>query len=131
MKRLWLSITALSVFLVCPAFAQPSWTTKAKASVPFEFVVNGTTLPAGDYRIMTYGIGNAVLIQNVDNPDRKMIVQNRNVVLSPNGTILKDTKLIFALNNGQHVLHQIGVADDDHIHDMVHSADVVELVATR
>ena len=131
MKRRWLTITALSVLLVWPALAQPSWTTKAKASVPFDFVVNGATLPAGDYQIITYGLGNVVLIQNVDNPDHKMIVQNRDVVLSPNGTILKDTKLVFVLNNGQHVLHQVDVAGDDHIHDIVHSADVVELVATR
>jgi hypothetical protein len=99
--------------------------------VPFDFIVNGAPLPAGDYRIMTYGIGNMLLIQNVDKPDHKMIVHNRDVVLSPNGTILKDTKLIFLLNNGQHVLHQVGVAGDDHIHDIVHSADVVELVATH
>ena len=119
------------MLLVWPAFAQSSWTTKAKASVPFNFVVNGTTLPAGDYRIMTYSVGNSLLIQNIDNPDHKMLVQNRNVVLNPDKTIQKDTKLVFLLKDGQHVLHQIAAAEDNHIHDLVHGDDVVELVAAR
>ena len=79
---------------------------------------------------MTY-LGNSLLIQNMNNLEYKVFVNNRNVVLNPDGTIQKDTKLIFFLNNGQHVLHQIAIADDDHIHDVIHSADVVELVATR
>jgi hypothetical protein len=129
-KRLWSTIAVLSVLLVWPAFAQDSWTTKAKASVPFNFVVNGTTLPAGDYRITMY-LGNSLLIQNVDRPDYKMVVQNRNIVLNPDKTIQKDTKLVFLLKDGRHVLHQIAVADDNHIHDLIHGDDVVELVATR
>lgn len=130
MKPRWLTIAALSVFLVWPAIAQDSWTTKATTSVPFSFIVNGTTLPAGDYRIITY-LGKVLLIQNMNNPEYKALVHNRNVVLNPDGTIQKDTKLIFVLNNGQHVLHRIAIADDDHIHDIIHGADVVELVATR
>jgi len=130
MKLQWLTIAALSMFLVWPALAQNSWTTKATTSVPFDFIVNGTTLPAGEYRIMTY-LGNSLLIQNTNNPEYEVVVQNRNVVLNPDRTIQKDSKLIFVLNNGQHVLHRIAIADDNHIHDILHGADVVELVATR
>lgn len=130
MKRRWSMIAALFVLLVWPASAQDSWTTKAKTSVPFNFVVNGTALPAGDYRIMMQ-LGNSLLIQNVDKPDHQIIVQNRNVVLNPDKAIQKDTKLIFLLKDGQHVLHQIAVVDDRHIHDIIHGDDVVELVATR
>ena len=129
MKIRWLTIAALGFLLVWPAVAQDSWTTRATTSVPFNFVVNGTALPAGDYRIMTY-LGNSLLIQNVDKPEYSVLIQNTNVVLNE-GKIHKDTKLIFVLTNGQHVLHQIAFLDDNHIHDIVHSADVVELVATR
>ena len=82
---------------------------------------------------MTISVGsaNALLIRNVDNPDRTVFVLNTNVVLNPDDRIQKETKLIFVLNNGQHVLHQIGIAGDNHIHDIIHGADVVELVATR
>jgi len=130
MKIQWLLIAALSVLLVFPTVAQDSWTTKAIASVPFKFVVNGTMLPAGHYRIMMY-LGNSLLIQNIDNPDHEMIVQNRNVLLNPDKAMLTETKLIFVLNNGQQVLHRIGIVGDNHIHDIIHSTDVVELVATR
>ena len=131
MKARWLTIATLGFLLVCPAFAQNSWTTKATISVPFNFVVNGRTLSAGNYRIMTYSVANALLIQNVDNPGRRVFVLNRNVVVNPDEGIQKETKLLFVLNNGQHVLHQIGFAGDNHIHDIIHGADVVELMATR
>lgn len=131
MKTRWLTTAALGLLLVWPAVAQNSWTTKATTSVPFDFVVKGTTLPAGDYRIMTYGAGNSLLIQNIDDPDQAVVMHNRNIMLNPDGAILEDTKLVFVLSDGQHVLHQIGVADDNHIHDIVHGANVVELVATR
>lgn len=131
MKARWLTIATLCLLLVCPAVAQDSWTTKATTSVPFNFVVNRTTLPAGDYQIMTNSAASALLIRNVDNLDRTVLVLNRNVVLNPDERNQKESKLVFVLNNGQHVLHQIRIAGDDHIHDIIHGADVVELVATR
>jgi hypothetical protein len=130
MKIRRLAATALFLLVVWPAIAQDSWTTKATSTVPFDFIVNGTTLPAGDYRIMTY-LGNSLSIQNLNNPEYKAFVQNTNVVLNPDRTIQKDTKLIFLLSNGQHVLHRVAIADDNHVHDITHASDVVELVATR
>jgi len=129
MRIRWLTIAVL-VLLVSPAVSQDSWTTRATATVPFDFVVNGATLPAGEYRITTYSTGNSLLIQNTQAPDQKVVLQNRNILLNP-GTFQKDTKLIFFFNNGQHVLHQISLVDDNHIHDIIHGSDVVEMVATR
>jgi hypothetical protein len=71
------------------------------------------------------------LIQNVDNPDRRVFALNRNVVLNPDERIQKETKLVFVLDNGQHVLHQISIADDNHILEIIHGADVVELAPIR
>ncbi len=128
MKIRSFAIAALALLLVWPAAAQSSWTSKAKASVPFAFVVNGTDLPAGDYRIMTQS-GKMLLIQNVDKPELAVVVQNRDIVLV-RGELVKDSKLVFSLNNGKHVLHRIAVAEDGHIHDIIHGEDVVELAVT-
>ena len=129
MKFRYFAIAALALLLVWPAAAQSSWTSKAKASVPFPFVVNGTNLPAGNYRIMDQS-GKMLLIQNIYKPEFQVMVGNRDVVL-PRGELVNDTKLIFSLNDGKHVLHRIAVADDGHIHDIIHGEDVVELAVTR
>ena len=121
-------IAVLAVLLVWPAAAQSSWTSKAKATVPFAFVVNGTDLPAGDYRVMMQS-GKMLLIQNVEKPELSVVVMNRDVVLT-RGELVKDSKLVFSFNNGKHVLHRIAVAEDGHIHDIVHGEDVVELAVT-
>ncbi len=130
MKIRWLTIAAVCLLFLWPASGQPSWTTKATATIPFSFVVNGTTLPAGDYRIMTY-LGKSLMIQNVDQMDQQVSVQNQDILLTPDGTVHENTKLIFLFNDGQHVLHQITILDDNHIHDIIHGHNVVELVATR
>lgn len=130
MKIRWLLIAALSLLLVFPIAAQNSWTTEATASVPFDFVVNGTMLPAGHYQIKEY-LENSWLIQNIDNPNLETIVQSRNADSNPDQAMLTETKLVFVLNNGQHRLQRIGIVGDNHIHDINHGADVVELVATK
>jgi hypothetical protein len=75
-------------------------------------------------------LGNCLLIQNIDNPHHEIIVQNTNVFLNSDKSILTETKLIFVVNDGQHVLRQIGIVGDNHIHDIIQGAGVVELVAT-
>jgi hypothetical protein len=58
------------------------------------------------------------------------MVHNRDVILG-RGKFLKDSKLVFAVNDGEHVLHQVAVSEDGHIHDIIHGKDVIELVSTR
>lgn len=129
MKLRSLIIAALSIFVVWPALAQDSWTTAATPRVPFDFIVSGTTLPAGDYRIMTYQ-GTWFAIQNIQSPDNVVMVQNTNFFSSP-GPVQKETKLTFLLNDRQHVLHRIAIARENHVHDLIHGDDVVELIANR
>jgi len=54
MKKVFgsLSMAALAVVLAVPVSAQ---TITLKASVPFDFVVGGRTMPAGDYVVSTVG----------------------------------------------------------------------------
>jgi hypothetical protein len=57
-----LSIAALAVVLAAPVSAQ---TITLNASVPFDFVVGGHTMPAGDYMVSTSGNGGLLVVRNL------------------------------------------------------------------
>ena len=130
MKTLWLILAALCLLLAESAVAANSWTTVSTTYVPFDFVVNGQTLPAGNYAVRTHEMGRRLLIQNLDNPEYVTIVANTDIWLSP-AVRPERSNFIFSLDNGQHLLHQIYIAYNDHTHDIVHGNEVAELVATR
>jgi len=56
-----LSMAALAVVLAAPVSAQ---TVIVSASVPFDFVVGGRTMPAGDYELGTLGDIGLLRVQN-------------------------------------------------------------------
>ena len=64
MKRLLgcLSMAALAIVLAAPVSAQ---TVTVRVSVPFDFLVGGRTMPAGDYIVATSGNTGMVLVQNL------------------------------------------------------------------
>jgi hypothetical protein len=130
MKTLWLILAALCLLLAESAVAGNSWTTRSTIYVPFDFVANGQTLPAGNYAVRLFDTGRRIQIQNQDDPEYVTIVANNDLWLSP-AVRHERGEFIFSLNNGQHVLHQIYIAHDDHTHDIVHGHEVAELVATR
>jgi hypothetical protein len=130
MKTQWLLLTALAVLLVGSAIAQNDFTQKMTGNVPFDFVVNGTTLPKGEYVVSAPSDGRKLLIQNKNDPQYSTYVLNTDVPLGIHKTH-SEAKMVFVRTNGQHVLHQISVTGDNHTHDIVHGADVIELVATR
>ena len=57
-----LSMAALAFVLAAPVSAQ---TITLKASVPFDFVVGGRTLPAGDYVVRTVSNSGILAVENV------------------------------------------------------------------
>lgn len=130
MKSRWLMVvTVLCLLLTGLAVAQESWETKARISVPYDFIVAGTTLPAWSYSVQTYSVGNSLKIQNTDKPEYLKVVLANNVVLNPS-SMQQDTKFVFLQNGQQHVLHQVCIAGDNHIHDIIHGPDVDELEAS-
>ncbi len=131
MKTRWLMLTALCLLLEGPAVAQSLWTQKTTAYVPFDFVVNGMTLPAGTYVVRTYSNQHLLMIQNRDKPEYAKVAFNNNYSSRNPSAIHENSKLVFGLNNGHQVLHQVCIAGDNHTHDIIHGDDVVELVATR
>jgi hypothetical protein len=127
MKTRFMIAALLCLLLAGPAVAQ-KWDTVAVAEVPFDFVVGDQTLPAGNYIVRTYD-QHTMMIQNTTTQRSGMI--NNNDILLKSGADHQSTRLVFALNNGQQVLHQIAIAGDDHTHDVMHRADIVELTPSR
>jgi hypothetical protein len=103
---------------------------KLTANVPFDFVVNDNVFVKGDYIVSTRDDGTCLFIQNQTQPEYSAYVHNTDVLTTR--YLDKDGQLIFIRTNGQHVLHQIALRGDNHIHDLIHPGhDPVELVAMR
>jgi hypothetical protein len=103
MKKQGLTLIAvLSLALAGSAFAQSS--REVRANVPFDFVVNHTTLPAGSYSITTMGGGNQILVvRGLDAPAVRLA--NANSIEA--STAATRTKLVFHLYEGRYFLSQI------------------------
>lgn len=113
------------VFCIEPAFGQ-YWQTVAKVKVPFEFVVGSTTMPAGTYAVQLDSEAQALCLLNPDNGSSAIALLH-NIYLSTDAPI--ETKLMFAFDGQRHVLHQVVVDRDNHIHDLIHGTEVAELAA--
>lgn len=127
MKKCCFLLTALFLLFAGTAVAQRWSSPQLITNVPFDFVVNDTTLPAGTYIVKTHTTGYALMIQNRDHPEHSTMVNNNIILLAPR-TTHDSAKLVFSLNNGEHVLHQVKLQGDDHSHDIIHGTDVAELV---
>jgi hypothetical protein len=104
MKKQILSLVGvLSLMLVAgSALAQ----TEIRADVPFNFNVNRTSMPAGEYSVTPMGSGGALLIQSKDKKSVKLVTPNRAETFAP----AKSTKLVFhCYGKDQCFLYQIWV----------------------
>lgn len=126
MKPKNLVYALLVVLLTLPALAQP-WLTRTEVNVPFDFVVGDVALPAGEYQISSDKSGKLFQIQNADDPRQIVTVFSSNIMLEPYSH-QPTTKLVFVVDQGRHVLHQIRFESDDHTHDIMHGDNVAELV---
>ena len=93
---------ALTLLLAAgSAFAQSN---AIRASIPFNFIVNKTTLPAGDYVISTMGgAGQTLLIRNAEGKSVKTV--NANHVQSSEAATT--TKLVFRCYGDRYFLAQV------------------------
>jgi hypothetical protein len=102
MKNQMFALIGLGLLLAtASAYAQ---TGVVKANVPFNFIVNKTQLPAGEYKILPLGItGSALSIQS---PDGKVIKE-----FLPNACTTSETpktsKLVFHRCGAQYFLAEI------------------------
>ena len=134
MKARLVILAVLSLLLSGSAFAQSgsSWSVVANFDAPFDFVVSGTTLPAGHYTVSTYSTATALLIKNVDTGQSAFALNKNNKLSGNPDKTHETTKVVFGLNSdGRQVLHQISITGDDHTHDLIHDTSVSELVPSR
>lgn len=124
MKKRAVIVAAVCLLIAGFALGQ-RWTEKAKVSVPFEFMVGNTLLPAGNYLVSTPDGSNSLL--RFTNTDTGVEVFATNIDVSAKGMYNKNSNLVFVLDsNGRQVLHQLWVHDEGHGHDLVHQKDLLE-----
>jgi hypothetical protein len=108
MKNQLFALIGLGLLLAtASAYAQ---TGVVKANVPFNFIVNRTELPAGEYRVQPMGItARAMAIQS---PDGKVVTAFLPIACtSPEAP--KTTKLVFHRYGAQYFLAQIWQRGND------------------
>jgi hypothetical protein len=107
MKNILMLFAVALALLVTAASAQ---TIQLKAEIPFGFIVNGATLPAGEYLVRSEGAGGAALLFSDLNGHRN------NLMLTNACRSLKaatKTKLVFHRYGDRYFLSQIWIAGKD------------------
>jgi hypothetical protein len=80
-----------------------------KVTVPFDFVVNGTTLPSGEYSVQGLAMGNAISIRKADHSAKALALGTRCESRKTSET----SKLVFNRYGSHYFLAQIWMAGDD------------------
>lgn len=115
----------LLILIAIFAFSQ-QWTQQVKVTVPFEFVVGNTVLPAGDYWVSTSLRSSSVLMLTNTRTKAQAITSNINIGVNAGG-YNESSSLVFVLDaGGRHVLHQIWIAGQSHGHNIVHEKGLPE-----
>ncbi len=115
MKRLLFAVSIL-LFLCCaPCMAQSMSGQTVRVNVPFDFIYNDTSYPAGQYMIKLETAGDKIFIGNAD---QWMVISHTTDILrgSPN----TETHLVFSDKDGKHYLHQVWIQGETHGHDLLH-----------
>jgi hypothetical protein len=114
-------VVVLALLMVGDGVAQ---TIRVKADVPFEFIVNGATLPPGHYSIQSFGAadGKTLLLRNADMEGNAMV--NAISVESRDAT---QTKLVFHRYGNRYFLAQVWAAGSDYGHEFPKSHRESEL----
>lgn len=106
-KTLMLFAAALALFMTTAASAQ---TIHMKADIPFNFILNGATLPAGEYSVTSMDMTGQVLsVSDLKSHQSNLIISNSCRSLKP----ATKTKLVFHRYGDRYFLKQIWVAGND------------------
>lgn len=115
MKRKMLSLVGVLALLLLgvSAYAQ---TIKVKANVPFDFIVNGETLPAGQYTIDSLGVlDGRTLVVRSQGLDKQMLISTNS---AQSLKVSDKTRLIFHCYDQRYFLSEIWVAGNDRGHQL-------------
>lgn len=123
MKRQLLTMGVLVLLLVAGgAYAQ---TVGLKTNVPFDFVVNGKTMPAGEYSIRSVGMdsGAAMLLAKTTSNEKIIIVPHA----VESGTPEVESRLVFHRYGDVYFLRQIWRQGDTSGREVAQSSRETEL----
>ena len=120
------TLTGILFALVCvpPALGQ-QWAPVATVDVPFDFMVGNTELPAGAYTVLLDAQTHGVRLYNAE-AKVSAVAASHDIYLIPS-VVATSSKLVFAFNGQRRVLHQVMIQGDNHMHDLIHGAEVAEL----
>jgi hypothetical protein len=120
-RILMLFAMALALLVTTAASAQ---TIKVNANVPFDFIVNGATMPAGEYSVESLdSYGKVLVIGNLTSGAKSLVVATSCIALES----ADQTKLIFRRYANSYFLRQIWVAGNDAGHEIPPTAREREL----
>jgi hypothetical protein len=124
MKRQMLSLVGVLALLLVGASANAQ-TIKVKASVPFDFIVNGQTLPAGQYTVDSFGVmdGKTLMLRNGDAKQNLIVQAISTESLKPS----EKTKLVFHRYADRYFLAEVWVEGNDLGHQIAKSSREKEL----
>ena len=106
-KTLMLFAAALALFVTTAASAQ---TIHMKADIPFGFILNGATLPAGEYSVTSMDVRGQVLeFSDLNSHHNNLIISNSCRSLKA----ATKTKLVFHRYGDRYFLKQVWVAGND------------------
>lgn len=106
-RNLWLVGVAFVLLGIMTASGQK---TEVKANVPFDFIVNGSTFPAGEYTLQSVDVQGKVLsIRGVNSQTQGMIVSED----SRSSERSQQTKLVFHRYGNQYFLAEVWLQGDD------------------
>jgi hypothetical protein len=108
MNRKWWTIAAaFALLMTAIASAQ---TSQLKADVPFDFIVNGFTLPAGEYTLQSVdSLGKALSIRSSDSQAASTIIAEDQQSPTPS----RDTRLVFHRYGELYFLAEIWMQGED------------------
>jgi hypothetical protein len=111
-KKIGLLLGALTLLMTVAASAG---TIKLRANVPFNFIVNGATLPAGEYAIETMDEQGFVLsIRDLNSTAKSLIVVHSCQSLA----VMQETKLIFHRYGDRYFLNKVWVSGNNIGHEL-------------
>jgi len=103
MKKQLMALVGVGLLLATvSAYAQ---TIRVKAQVPFDFIANHETLPAGEYSIQSLGFDSTLLIRNADMKEHAIVNSNR----CESGKPAEKTKLVFRKYGDRYFLAEVWV----------------------
>jgi len=120
MKKQLFVLLGLGLLVGMSAYAQ---TVNLKADVPFNFIIRGATLPAGEYTIQGLGDGSAIAVRG-PNPKANTIVLSQRCSSSD---AAEQSKLVFHRYGDRYFLAQLWVAGSDSGRELAQSPREMEV----